>query len=66
MPAGMILIESCVTQTRIWVNLGRQGVLIALMGLAYWLNIGSPAVRELLMLAEHGFTCYGTRQVLTQ
>ena len=28
----------------------------------YWVSDGAG----LMMLAEHGFTCYGTRQVLTQ
>jgi len=28
---------------RIWLNLGGLGVLIALLGLAYWLNTGPRA-----------------------
>jgi hypothetical protein len=54
------------THKQIWQNLGGLGVLIALLELAYWLSTGSRAVPGLVMLAEHGFTCYGTRQVLTQ
>jgi hypothetical protein len=48
-------------QRQIWLNLGGLGVLIALLGLAYWLNAGARAVRGFVMLAEQGFTCYGTR-----
>ena len=54
------------TRNQIWLNLEELGVLIALLELAYWLSTGSRAVPGLVMLAEHGFTCYGTRQVLTQ
>jgi hypothetical protein len=34
------------------LNLGRFDLLIALLGLVYWLNTGSRAVPGLVMLAE--------------
>lgn len=54
------------TNLLIGLNLGGLGVLIGLLVLAYWVNTGARAVPGLVMLAEQGFTCYGTRQVFTQ
>ena len=36
------------THRQIWLNLGGLGVLIALLGLAYWLNTGARAVPGLM------------------
>jgi|CXWL01.1.fsa_nt_gi HEAT repeat protein len=36
------------TQKQIWLNLGGLGVLIALLGLAYWVNTGARAVPGLI------------------
>jgi hypothetical protein len=49
-----------VTNRQIWLTLDGLEVLIALLGFAYWLNTGSQVVLGFVMLAEQGFTCYGT------
>ncbi|MBU6435706.1 MAG: hypothetical protein KJS98_20555 [Nitrospirae bacterium] len=36
------------TPKQIWLNLGGLGVLIALLGVAYWLNTGARAVTGLV------------------